>query len=93
MDDRSFLHPAWRFGLRALVRIPVVLAIGLAPALQAGHRPHARVQRVAALLQASRNDAAERRLRWERIRREMAQGRLLVGHADEQGPGNFLPTA
>jgi hypothetical protein len=89
MDDRSCSRPAQRAALRGLIRVPMVLALILVPALQASRRPNLAVRRVAALLHAFRNEASERRLRWDRIRREGGRGRLAAVQSAEpmQGPG------
>lgn len=83
MDDRSCSRPAKPAALRGLVRVPMVLALILVPALQASRRPTMAVRRVTAFMHASRNEASERRQRWDRVRREAVRGRPSTVQADE----------
>jgi hypothetical protein len=70
MDDRSVIGPLIRPALRTVLRVAAVLAVVLAPALHAG-RPQAGLPRLpGGFLHSSRNEALDRRQRWDRVRRE-----------------------
>ena len=65
--------------LRRLAAIPVVVMVALAPGFKAGRPPVSISRPVRHMLQAGRNEALERRLRWCRIRRGSAP---LAGSQD-----------